>query len=169
MKGKLPFLERYGGQTTEELIALEGQYRTDSLVAAFEEAVQRRAEQIGTARLTEAERTVLAVEAIEREVNNGGYDQFFANTPELAPIAVAALSRIGCQKTAALTQRAIDALGLEGVVTQEAIESAIYEEDEGRSDQLDRCDEEFYGYPDGDIGERLLHFIKEHRADVRLK
>lgn len=142
MKGNLPFLEKYGGQTTEELIALEGQYRTDSLVAAFEEAVQRRAEQIGTARLTEAERTVLAV---------------------------AALSRIGCPKTAALTQRAIDALGLEGVVTQEAIESAIYEEDEGRSDELDRCDEEFYGYPDGDIGERLLHFIKEHRADVRMK
>jgi hypothetical protein len=33
-----PFLESYAGQSTEELLALEGKYRIDSLVLAFEQA-----------------------------------------------------------------------------------------------------------------------------------
>jgi hypothetical protein len=168
MTGALPFLEGYSGQTTDELIALEGTYRTDSLTAAFGEAVRQKAEAIGLTRLTDAERTILAVEAIEREVNNGGYDQFFGNTPELVPIAVAALARIGCPGTAALTQRAIDALGVTGALTTEAIESVICEENESRSDELERCDEAFYRYPDGDIAARLLGFIRERRAEIGL-
>jgi hypothetical protein len=35
----LKWLEGYSGQTTEELIALEGEYRIDSLVLAFEQAL----------------------------------------------------------------------------------------------------------------------------------
>ena len=34
-----PFLEAYDGQSTDELIALEGQFRIDSIVLAFEAAL----------------------------------------------------------------------------------------------------------------------------------
>jgi hypothetical protein len=57
---------------------------------------------------------------------------------------------------------------LKSAITSEAIESAIMEEDERRTDELDRCDEEFYRYPDGDIAGRLFAYIKEHRADIVL-
>jgi hypothetical protein len=45
----------------------------DSIVSAFEEAVQIRARLAGLSSLNEVELTILAVEALEREVNNGGY------------------------------------------------------------------------------------------------
>ena len=62
------FLEGYEGQSTEELLGLEGEYRLDSLVLAFEQAIQGKApDSIST-----EESYVLAVEGLEREVNNGG-------------------------------------------------------------------------------------------------
>ena len=64
------FLEAYGGQTTEQLLEMEDEYRIDSLVLAFEGAILGREPE---APITLQERYVLAVEALEREVNNGGY------------------------------------------------------------------------------------------------
>ena len=98
----LKWLDQYTGQTTDELIALEGEYRTDSLVLAFEQALDQKTARAGTEELTAEERVVLAVEALEREVNNGGYGQFFTNdSNEYTPIIVDALMRIGCGDTAA--------------------------------------------------------------------
>ena len=37
----LPFLDSYAGQSTNELIDLEGSYRVDSIIFAFEEALER--------------------------------------------------------------------------------------------------------------------------------
>lgn len=69
----------YAGQTTDELLALAGEYRIDSLVCAFDEALGRKELAFGMDGLTPEERVVLAAEALEREVNNGGFDQLFVN------------------------------------------------------------------------------------------
>jgi hypothetical protein len=103
----LPWLDGYSGESVDELIALEGEYRTNSLVLVFEQAMNQKAARVGIGKLTVEERVILAVEALEREVSNGGYDQFFLNTPEYAPVIVDALRRIGCPKTAEITQRAL--------------------------------------------------------------
>ncbi len=43
--------------------------------------------------------------ALDREVNHGGYGQFFVNSSrEYAPIIVEAPRHIGCPKTAVITQ-----------------------------------------------------------------
>ena len=60
MSTDLPFLDAYGGQTTHVLIALESEYRIDSLVLAFEAALDAKAEH------SKPERVVLAVDAIEQ-------------------------------------------------------------------------------------------------------
>src|SRR6202035_5656818 len=105
------------------LLALEHEYRIDSLVCAFEEALLKRSFRDGVLAINDEERVVLAVEALEREVNNGGYSLFFENsTREFAPIIVQALVRIGCPRTAEITQRAIDALHLP-TLSVEAIEA----------------------------------------------
>jgi len=52
---------------------MEDGYRVDSLVLAMESALDAKDRRT----LSPEERVVLAVEALEREVNNGGYDQFF--------------------------------------------------------------------------------------------
>ena len=115
--------------------------------------------------LTAEERIVLAVEALEREVNNGGYDQFFANSSrEFAPTVVAALHRIGCKKTATITQKAIKALGTSDL-TVEAIDAAIAADDEQRLAKFNRCDDSYYKGAEP-IAERLFAFIKANKTSV---
>ena len=88
-------------------------YLYDSLVRAFEEGLQRKASQRGERALTQEVRVVLAVRALDREVNNGGYHQFFSNSScQYALTVVPALESIGCGEAAALTKRALDALNL---------------------------------------------------------
>ena len=139
------FLESYAGQTTEQLLALDQRYRIDSLVLAFEQGIQQAGEKRP---LTQQEKYVLAVEALEREVNNGGYGQFFSNSSnEWADTVVAALRAIGCPKTADISAKA---------VASREDESALSE-----------CDERYYGN-DEPIADRLFDWIKRNRAQIRL-
>ncbi len=163
----LKWFDEYSGQSTDELIALEGEYRTDSLVLAFEQAIDRKAARTGLEGLSEEERIILAVEALEREVNNGGYHQFFVNSKEFAPIIVRALNRIGCSEAASLTQDAISALDLRGPVSIEAIDQTIYEENDERDTELDACSNTYYRVV-GDLSRPLLEFIKANRNMIRL-
>lgn len=136
------FLESYDGQSTDELLALAGKYRIDSLVLAFEQAIQQKAAP------SKEESYVLAVEALEREVNNGGYAQFFGNSSsEHAGVVVEALQAIGCPKTAAMTADAIA----------------------GRDDEktLAACDDRYYAN-DEPIADRLFAWIGDNRARIRV-
>jgi len=161
----LRWLDGYSGETTDELLALEGQCRTDSIVLAFEEAIQEKLARAGEDALTEEERIVLAVEALEREVNNGGYRQFFVNSSRhFAPLIVPALGRIGCARTAAITGRAIEALHLPSL-TVEAIEAATAA-GQGR-ETLEECDSAYYAAGE-DLAGRLLAFIRTHRDAIVL-
>lgn len=134
------WLDGYSGQSVDQLIALAADHRIDSIVLAFESALMQRADPEDLSALNEAELTILAVESMEREVNNGGYHQFFLNTPEYAPHLVAALQRIGCPKAAAISAKAIalhnDAQGKPSETLHEQCDSAYYENDEAIADQL---------------------------------
>ncbi len=158
------WLSGYSGETVEELITLEGKYRIDSLVAAFEQAILQKAERGDD--LTPEERIVLTVEALEREVNNGGYDQFFVNSPASATAIVAALQTIGCLQTANITQNAIEALSATDL-TEENIESAVYSVTTKRDERFKRYDDAYYENAEP-IADRLFAFIRENRAKITL-
>jgi hypothetical protein len=161
------WLDGYSGETVEELLALEGKYRTDSLVLAFEEAIRQREKHDASRTLSDQERVVLAVEALEREVNNGGYDQFFTNASrQFAPAIVDALERIGCTKTAAITRKAIKALGVSDL-TVEAIDAAMASDDEQRLTKLNRCDKAYQKTAEP-ISERLFAYLKENKSAIGL-
>lgn len=167
---ELKWLDGYSGETIDELIALERSHRIDSVVLAIEQALQQRAGEVGLAALNDAEVTVLAVEALEREVNNGGYHQFFINTPEFASLAVDALKRIACPKTAEITARAISLLGLRQPFTASAVEKALANDSEGKlvESLSDQCDGPYYdtGEP---IADRLFDYVRANRASIRLR
>jgi Domain of unknown function (DUF4375) len=165
--GNLGWLDGYSGQPVEEILALEGKYRIDSLVLAFEQAISQKERRDESQALTDEERTVLAVEALEREVNNGGYDQFFTNSSKLfAPTIVDSLQRIGCKKTATVTQRAIKALGIADL-TAEAIDTAMATDNERRLAKLGRCNVSFYKCAEP-IAERLFVFNKANKVGITL-
>jgi hypothetical protein len=159
---KLPWLPEYSGETTSELIALEGTYRKDSIVVAFEQALDQKSFRIGgNGLLTIEERVVLSVEALEREVNNGGYHQFFLNSSsEFVPEIVSALERIGRSDVAALTQRAIDvAMSHRGFLGDPLGPDAV--------EALDQCDSEYFQVA-GDLADPLFEFIKQAQKHITL-
>src|SRR5687768_7468462 len=123
----------YKGQTTDELLALGDQYRIDSLVLAFEQGILQKVD----APISDEERVVLAVEGLEREVNNGGYSQFFLNSSnEYVDVIEQALRDIGCPETADITRDAVAALRLPGPPTAAAAEQAAMADDPAVTDAL---------------------------------
>lgn len=157
----------YSCETTSELLGYPARGQHDLLVRAFEEGLQRKISRTGERGLSKEERTVLAVRALDREVNNGGYDQFFRNSSKkFAPEVVQSLKQIGCRRTAKITQRAITALH-SGPLTVARIEAAMRETNEERDRELEQCDEMFYRTPQG-IPSRLFAFIKANSRRIRL-
>ena len=164
---KLLWLE-YTGQTTSELIACKNSHRVISLLFAFEWGIQAKAKAgpAGEGGLTGEERLVLAVMALNREVDNGGYDQFFVNSSRrFVAIIVDSLRRIGCAATAAITDRAIAALRL-SVLSAEAVYAAILTGDPGRDEILTACDKEFYRLHE--IAPNLFSFVEAHQDQIQL-
>jgi hypothetical protein len=162
------WLDRYDEQNTNELLALETEYNVASVVLAFEQALGQKSAREGQGSLSTHERVVLAIEALEREVNNGGYSQFFLNSSrEYAPIIVDCLNQIGCPRTAVNTKRAIAALHLPEV-SEGAIQVEMEEQNDRRDKQLDECDKTYFSEPER-IVERLFAYIKVHRNSFRLR
>jgi hypothetical protein len=157
------WFDAYDGQTTDELLALEPDYRIDSLIAAFEQALYQK-----PGGLAAAERSFLAVEALEREVNNGGYDQFFLNSShDFIDVIEEALLTVGCPKTADMTGDAIRALGLGDAPTGEEAEAAVLAETPEVKAALSACDDRYFAN-DEPIADRLFAWIKENRDQVRI-
>lgn len=138
------FLDSYSGQTTVELIALKDVYRIDSLVLAFEQAIDQKPE----TDLSDPERFVLAIDAMEREVNNGGWEQFFANTDnQFDSILETALEAIGCPNAASISKDAI--------------------ESNEQGAELDEYDTRYYANSES-IEDRLFDYIEIHQAEIQL-
>jgi predicted DNA-binding protein len=163
----LQWLDHYSGETLEELLALESEYRIDSLVVAMGQALDQKAAENGEQSLSDEERVILAVDALERDVNNGGYSQFFSNSSgEYAAMIVNALLSIRCPETASITQDAIEALGIEDF-SPEALEEAIESEDDARDERLEECDGLYYGTGE-DIAGQLFEFVRANQDAIEL-
>lgn len=155
-----PFLESYRGESIEQLIALKESHRIDSLVLAVEQALREKP----AAELTEPARVVLVVEAMEREVNNGGFDQLLFNcSRESVRELVPALRLIGCPRAAAIAEEAIAA---SGVSQQSGAESACEPSDDCRA-KLEECDARYYAN-DERVELRLFAFIEAHQHELRI-
>lgn len=159
------FLDNYEGQSTEELISLETTHRIDSLVLAFESAIDQKKET--GKKISETENVVLVIEAIAREVNNGGFSQFFYNSSsEYTPDLVNSLELIDCPKTAILAKQAIALLDLKSLDI-DSIEERINSEDEVLEQKLGLLDDKYYEGTEI-IDEQLFQFIKENSTTIHL-
>ena len=161
---KKSFLPHYTGQTTRELIALKDAFRINSIILAFEEAIDKK----DRTDLSRVELIVLAVESLEREVNNGGYHQFFINTSrEFAGLIVEALREIGCSNCAAITEDALAVLKVENVSDIRAVEQAAHELTAEEVEKLDACDERYYRNKEA-IADSLFSFIEQNSEQIRI-
>ena len=161
------WLDQYSGQTVDQLLLLADEFSIPSLVLAFEQALDQKSAREGEQSLTSEGRVIIAVEEFEREVNNGGYRQFFLNSSRHhATIIVDSLLRIGCPETAELTRRAVAALRLQRL-SLESIEAAMGNNDEQRDVELEKCDTAFFSSNEP-IAVPLFTFIAKNKATIRL-
>jgi hypothetical protein len=160
----LGWVEGYSGQAVDEILSFEGTEGVHSLLFVVEQAIQEKIKATGPGKMTGVERMVLSVMGLSREVNNGGYDQFFRNSSRrFAPAIVDDLVRIGCPEIADITQQALDALDLPKLSLAE-IEAAMARENVQRDRALKRCDIAFYER--GELSERLFAYVKAHQAGI---
>jgi hypothetical protein len=159
------FLDSYGGQTTEALIELADSYRKDSLVLAFEHAIRTKRT---LDPITREELFVIAIEALEREVNNGGYHQFFINSSvEFSPFVAEALREISCPITAAITEEAIAVLGLSKSAVADDIEREANDRYDEVCETLNDLASRYYESEEP-IADYLFDWIKQHTSAIRV-
>lgn len=162
----LGWLYGYAGQTVDELLLYQGTDKIHSILSALETAIDEKAKSAGPLQRTGVELIVQSVLALDREVNNGGYDQYFRNASRrYAPVAVNHLVIIGCTEIADITQRALDSLGI-SEISVAAIEAAMQTEDVQRDRALNRCDLAFYEQKG--LLESLFSFVKAHQDGIKI-
>ena len=157
----MEFLDGWQGQSTAGLLALRGRYEAESLMLAFELALQTRS----LARtLTPTEDKVLAVAAFAREMADGGYALFFGNaSARYAGLMVDLLFELGCADAARLTRGALGVLRVEA--TPAALTARMAQAEPALLALLDRSDERYtaLGLP---LAERLLDWIARHTEQI---
>ena len=161
------WFENADGLTIADIVKLESQYRTDSLIFAIEERIMNKIDE--DLNPTDEEVVVLAVEAMEREVNNGGFAQFFSNDSwSYIPCLVECLEEIGAVKTKETADQAISTLGM-SPMTESTDADEYYEklqerlETEDVAEQLEQLDSVYYGTGE-DIAGLLFTFVKQNIA-----
>jgi hypothetical protein len=163
-----PFFKAYGGQTVEELINLADDHRADSIVLAFEQAIEAKATRVGDDGLTDPEKVVLAVEAFERDVNNDGFDGFFRYRAEYVPVIVDALNAIDAGDAAEVARSAIAALGIGSPLTPAKVEAVMDREDDDALEvALNAADARYYGLA-LDLAGQVLDYIRANVDQIVL-
>jgi hypothetical protein len=101
--------------------------------------------------------------ALEAEVNNGGFSQYFFNdTRETAGFVVEALKSVGARQTAEICREAIDTAFPAGLPSDlAAIHSMAADFSEETEAKLNELDGQFYMYPDN-LTELLYQFVAAH-------
>ena len=104
-----------------------------------------------------------AIWAVESEVNNGGFSQYFVNySSETAGFVVDALNAIGAPRTADICSRAIAVAFPEGLPAEaEQISQTAESFSDETEEKLDALDREFFAYPHN-LTELLFAFVSKH-------
>jgi hypothetical protein len=104
-----------------------------------------------------------AIWAVESEVNNGGFSQYFLNSSaESAAFVEKALETIGAPKTASICNRAITTAFPKGLPpTEETINSVAADFSDHILERLEPLDQEFIAYPHN-LTELLFAYVSEH-------
>lgn len=118
--------------------------------------------------LSDAEKVVLFVENLEREVNNGGFNQFFFNSSgDYANETLTALKLIGANKTVEIVSRAYSEWPDSNILRDRFQRQKVLSKIEAKSNAIwNNCDSLFYEYED-DITSLLLIYVKANKNEFK--
>lgn len=118
--------------------------------------------------LTKEEKVVVLIEELEREINNGGFNQFFSNsTGNYYSRILSSLKKIGSVNFYSILQRSSEPFPNASVPTGRKKRQAILEEIKDKAEEFwEELDQEFYKYEE-DIYGLLITFIKNNIEKFR--
>ena len=118
-------------------------------------------------KLTPEGQLVLIIENLEREINNGGFNQFYFNSSgDYAHETVEYLRTIRANHTSLIVEKANKEWPSNQVPKEREERQNILEKIEEKAEQVwSKCDDQFYEYQD-DIATLLLDYIKANRVEI---
>jgi len=128
--------------------------------------VLRKLDATSFEKLSHPEQVIACLTEVEMEVNNGGFDQYYWNSPgDHAREAVAALEELGAQHTATLLKEANGVFG-EGGPDPDRDKRGMQMDalPKGARDRWFDLDGAFYEYRD-DLSRLAAGYIRRHRDD----
>ena len=151
---------RYG-KTVAEVMRHRGEADDQALDANIGFILLDKEERKGLASFSPAERHVYAVQGMSREVNNGGFEQFFFNSSgELAFDLVPALEAMGSRDNLLIARRAVERFGRPRSLAEEHRHPHLDKlvEQSGEEGVWQDLDDEFYDNPE-DLEKMTLDYI----------
>ena len=117
--------------------------------------------------LNDEQRVIYITQALEMEVNNGGFSQFFFNSDGcFGNELVFSFEKIGATKTAELCKKAISIYGDEVPTDRDKREEILTPDDEKEEERIEKilneCDDTFFEYED-DLVELNYQFIIKNK------
>lgn len=118
--------------------------------------------------LSDPEKVFLFIENLEREINNGGFNQFYFNSSgDYSHQTVDALLKIGAKRTSKIVQKANSEFPYSQVPKDQTTRQILLEQIEEESNSTwELCDQEFYKYEDDIVG-LLLSFVRNYKAEFK--
>ncbi|MCH2235593.1 MAG: DMP19 family protein [Crocinitomicaceae bacterium] len=157
-------VETSENMSIELILAMED--HTEAVIELDEQLNEKTNYGEDLSKLTESEKTVLFIENLEIEVNNGGFHQFYSNSSgDYSLETYEALLTIGADSMAKIMNDANSILPNKTIPSNRTERINILEEHEDQLwDKWEECDSKFYEYPD-DLIELLYTFISKNKAD----
>jgi len=115
-------------------------------------------------KLTEPQKNFYYNQELEREVNNGGFNLYFDNSPGgYAHETILSLKLIGADKTADILQSAIDQFPDKSVPKDRDERQEILEKIQENADAIwDKLDKKFYTYED-DLNSLNIEYVRQNK------
>jgi len=154
------------GRSVAEVMKHRGKATDQELDANIGFVLLDKEERNGLASFTRGERFVYAIEGMVREVNNGGWNQFFRNSSgalafDLAP----ALEAVGSRKNLSIAQRALNIFGKPASLSEDDRGKQVDKvTKDGENNPWDALEGEFYQNPE-DLEAMIVGFIARHQAE----
>ena len=157
------------GKTTVEILAHESDDKKQHVLSALIWRIGQKIEERGWDHLTDTERRLVAVQALEAEVYDGGFDQYFFNsTGDDAEVALAGLKEMGSSASAPLLERAMAVFPGGKPPTDRQKRWKVMDEIRSSSKPVwNKCDDEFYDSKEN-LSELSLSYAKKNRAQIIL-
>ena len=154
------------GRTVAEVMKHRGKATDQELDANIGFILLDKEERKGLASFTQAERFVYAIEGMQREVNNGGWNQFFFNSSgALAYDLVPALQAVGSTKNLSIAERAVKIFGKPASLGEEDRAKHLDKiTQDGEKSPWDGLEDEFYQAPE-DLEAMIIEFIARNPAE----